>query len=330
MHGHLSIGFRSGAVLLAVAGVLALVMGSASAAPAPGQPSLAGMAIAGTDLSHGAKVRRQGYRRESDFLSYYERVFRRGAAFRRARFLDLEADVGLAADPRAASNFVSGLERALKSKRFRALLAKQVLAGAPKGVKLTFGRVSNLAVGNGAFIAPFSVSIGGFVHLPFVIAAVRVDRVDQMLLMVGLPESRLPKADVTALLRVAAAHITTGLTPTVVTAPTITGTPQSGQTLTATPGVWTNAPSSFAYQWVRCDTAGANCQPITDATASTYVVTDADIGSTLRVEVTATDAVATSLPAQSDATEVVIPAPPPQTGPDRGRPASTPERIGGF
>jgi hypothetical protein len=307
---------RPALALLATVTLLALAIASASAAPDPHQPSLAAMAIAGTDLSHGAKVRRQGYGRESGFILYYKRAFRRGASFRRARFLELEADVGLAADPGKASNFVSGLERAFKSKRFRGQLVR-ALAGAHRGVKVSFGRVSNMAIGDGAFIAPFSISIGGLLRFPFAIAAVRVDRADQMLLMLGMPGSKLARADVAALLGLAAAHMTTGLTPTLVGAPTIGGTPQSGQTLTASPGLWTNAPSSYAYQWLRCDSTGANCQPIVDAVAPTYVVTDADIGSTLRVEVTATDAVAASVPAQSEATAVVTAAPAMGTSADR-------------
>jgi len=298
--------------LFAAVGLLTLVIASASAAPASDAPSLPGMAIAGTDLSRGA-ISRRGYKRESGFVLYYQRAFRRGASFRRSRFLELEADVGLAGNARTASTFVNGIEHAFKSKRLRALLVKQILASAPGGMKglakVTFGRVGTVGIGNQAFIAPISISIRGLVRLNFAIAAVRVDRVDQMLFLAGMPGARLSRADVAALLRLAAAHMTAGLTPTVITPPTITGLPQSGQTLTATRGLWTNAPRRYAYQWLRCDGTGANCQPIADAVTSTYLVTDTDIGSTLRVDVTATDAVATSVAAQSAATTIVTSAP---------------------
>jgi len=87
--------------------------------------------------------------------------------------------------------------------------------------------------------------------------------------------------------------------------PTITGTAQSGQTLTGSNGSWTNEPTSFAYQWQRCDTTGANCLPISLATALTYVAVSADVGSTLRLTVTAANAAGSSSPTSSGQTAVV-------------------------
>jgi hypothetical protein len=89
------------------------------------------------------------------------------------------------------------------------------------------------------------------------------------------------------------------------TPPSISGTPQQGQTLTASPGTWGGTqPISYAYQWQRCDSTGANCSPITGATATQYGVTPDDVGSTLSVTVTANN-VAGSSNATSAATTVV-------------------------
>jgi len=78
--------------------------------------------------------------------------------------------------------------------------------------------------------------------------------------------------------------------------PTISGTTQAGQTLTATPGPWTGSGAiSFGYQWLRCDQNGANCATITGATAPTYLLVSADVGSTVRVRVTATDSAGSTL-----------------------------------
>ena len=89
--------------------------------------------------------------------------------------------------------------------------------------------------------------------------------------------------------------------------PTITGTAQVGQTLTAGNGTWTNNPTSFAYQWLRCNAGGNACAPVANGAAKTYTLVGADAGRTIRVRVTATNADG-SASAQSDQTAVVAPA----------------------
>jgi hypothetical protein len=86
-----------------------------------------------------------------------------------------------------------------------------------------------------------------------------------------------------------AGHIGTQLAPVAVTPPTIGGAAQQGQTLTASPGTWTAPDATFAYQWQRCDATGANCVAVPGATTAMYAVTAADVGTTLRVAVVATN-----------------------------------------
>lgn len=67
-------------------------------------------------------------------------------------------------------------------------------------------------------------------------------------------------------------------------APSITGTAQAGQTLTAGNGTWTGTPSpTLARQWLRDTT------PISGATGATYVVQAGDVGSVIRLRVTGTN-----------------------------------------
>ena len=72
--------------------------------------------------------------------------------------------------------------------------------------------------------------------------------------------------------------------------PTISGTAREESTLTANNGNWSNTPTSFTYQWQRCDSGGASCTAITGATEKTYKVATADVEKRLRVVVTAVNA----------------------------------------
>jgi Glycosyl hydrolase family 26 len=93
--------------------------------------------------------------------------------------------------------------------------------------------------------------------------------------------------------------------PTSTAAPTISGRAREGQTLTVEPGGWSGtAPLTYSYQWRRCDAAGGNCVGIDGATASLHQVSRADVGTTLRCQVTATN-VAGSSSASSARTDVV-------------------------
>jgi hypothetical protein len=73
-------------------------------------------------------------------------------------------------------------------------------------------------------------------------------------------------------------------------APSIAGSPVVGGTLTANEGTWANAPTSFGYQWQRCDAGGNGCGAIAGATSKTYAVSSDDFGDTLRVTVSARNA----------------------------------------
>lgn len=95
--------------------------------------------------------------------------------------------------------------------------------------------------------------------------------------------------------------------PTPKTPPTISGPAEVGLTLKATRGTWTGNPTSFHFQWLRCDTTGAACAAIPGATGKSYTPTTTDIGHTLRVRVTARNS-SGSATTTSTATGVVPPS----------------------
>ena len=92
---------------------------------------------------------------------------------------------------------------------------------------------------------------------------------------------------------------------------TINGTTQSGETLTSSNGTWNGATGlNFLYQWRRCNSSGASCSNISGETSQTYILTEADIGSTIRVNLSAQkNGSAGANTVQSAQTGVVSPAP---------------------
>ena len=96
--------------------------------------------------------------------------------------------------------------------------------------------------------------------------------------------------------------------------PTITGTTEQGQTLTAHAGQWTgDQPISYKWRWKRCNAFGQKCANITGGTSQAYVLKNADVGFKLRINVTATNGAGSSV-VESDPTALVQPkgsTPPP-------------------
>jgi hypothetical protein len=87
--------------------------------------------------------------------------------------------------------------------------------------------------------------------------------------------------------------------------PAIAGTAGLGQLLTESHGSWSNAPTGYTYQWEDCDSAGNNCFATAGATGQTHLLTVADVGHTLRVTETASNAAGPGSPAVSAATPAV-------------------------
>lgn len=83
--------------------------------------------------------------------------------------------------------------------------------------------------------------------------------------------------------------------------PAISGTPNPGQTLTASTGTWARAVTTrFTYQWE------LDGSPVAGATASSYTVQAGDVGKALTVVVTGYNVIGTAT-AESNAVNVVAP-----------------------
>ncbi len=78
--------------------------------------------------------------------------------------------------------------------------------------------------------------------------------------------------------------------PTVLTAPTLTGSGRPGDQLTASSGVYGGTGITVSYAWYRCHrTNNSICDAIAGASSSRYVPTYGDTGARIRVTVTASN-----------------------------------------
>ena len=85
--------------------------------------------------------------------------------------------------------------------------------------------------------------------------------------------------------------------------------PETGQIIASTSGAWDGSPTSYTYQWLQCDSNGANCSPIVGATQSIYTPAGSQVGLTLMIQVRAANAAGSTV-ALSAPSEPVQPASP--------------------
>jgi hypothetical protein len=83
--------------------------------------------------------------------------------------------------------------------------------------------------------------------------------------------------------------------PAATTAPHISGHAHVGKKLTGSHGSWTYSPTSYRLQWLRCNAHSGSCSSIRHATHSTYKLTSHDAKHRLRLRVTATNAVGSTV-----------------------------------
>jgi hypothetical protein len=81
--------------------------------------------------------------------------------------------------------------------------------------------------------------------------------------------------------------------PAVTKAPRISGRARVGKRLTAARGSWIGPPTTYRFQWLRCNTHGGHCKRISGATRATYRLTKRDVKHRLRVRITAIDVAGT-------------------------------------
>jgi hypothetical protein len=289
-------------LLLAASSVLAATSTAATAAPPPSLPDgpdLAAMALAAGDFS-GAKVMAQKYVQEAGTVAAYERELEL-----RGRLLLASSSVSLYGNDAAAKLDLTQIRRGIATPAGRAAFGS-AMRSQLRGLKvksLTVSAPVTVAAGNAAFrFGVVVVTNVGRLHLS--LSFVRVDRALALVFLMATPNRTVSVAESRRVALIQASRLRAGFVVGNVTAPAVTGEAFNGRTLSATRGRWAGGPTQYAYQWSRCDAAGANCVDIAGATGATYAITTDDVGSTVRVRVRGSNALA-ELAAESPPTPLV-------------------------
>jgi hypothetical protein len=303
---------RASIAKLLPAALAGAALGASVAGAAATQPSIAGMTLGAGDVP-GARTVSQGKVAAGGYVSAYQRTLKLTAPYGRSQIIGVQSEGKLAATAKQVTTDLAVVQRVLNSKAgrggFVAGIAGKlhVLSTAIKLSPLRHPRVGDATVE-----LPLSIKLKTATAYESLLY-MRLDRVFELLVVVGARP--IAQADSANLARILQAHITQQLTPLDVTPPAIAGTAAVGQTLTVTPGTWSNPDVKLSDQWQRCDGTGANCAAITGATSTTYPVVGTDSGSTFSVVETATDRFGAPTATSAVTAVVPVPTPVPTPGP---------------
>jgi hypothetical protein len=220
-------------------------------------------------------------------LTEYVRAFSNGLVAGNHAVASAASLALVAPDPDVADEAYQEIETASHTAAGRRALARDFATGFASKLSRKL-HVVRTTVGTPRYetdtiVLPIVIKMNvGTVRMPLVLT--HVESVLGAFVLTASSGRSVPAAAVdfeTAALR---KHLTDAFTVANSALPTITGSPAQGQALTVDEGGWSGAPTSYTYAWSRC--VNGTCTPIDGATASTYVVTPDDSGSTLQVAVT--------------------------------------------
>lgn len=287
--------------LLAALAALVVACVAAQAAGAPDEPDLASMALSVGDFDGGAAVDHNGFTTApAPIVAEYERFFKPGARLAGRRLL-YAANINFSLDDASTTQLVfATLLQQLKTPAGRRQIASGLITDLKKNtrgrVKLKSVAVSaptTLQLGQGAFrLAIVIKTTAGRIELA--LTGLRVDRAVGLVALAAYPRARLTSAPAVLITARLAKRFTAGFVLRNTVLPSVVGTPQQGQALTADPGHWAGGPGAFAYQWNRCGASGTSCTPISGAVGQTYVPTSTDSTNRLTVTVNASNSVSQS------------------------------------
>jgi hypothetical protein len=287
------------AALLAASCLVLLFAAPSVARTAAAEPTTAELTLAVSDFPDPTKVSKQRYvKAVAPATSTYSREFRSGTRIGSTFLVMLESEVSLYPTPALAVKDLQDFRRMLSTRAGRSLFAELLASGFRQSSKVKLKRVAlsqpvSLGAGQSSVHVSATFVLANGQLVPVHLAYVQTDRALAALFMMPLGK-RFPQADLRRLAKLQSDRFKRSFTIASVAVPTVTGVVTPAQTLTASPGDWSGAPGTYAYQWSRCDSTGTTCADIAGATAATYVVAAEDSGSLLRATVVASNSVSSS------------------------------------
>ena len=245
------------------------------------------MVLQAADIPN-AKVKGKRLKPGNGYVAVYARDFELSKPYGSSQLVFISSEVALAATAKTTVTEIAGIRKFLRSSQGRQFLASTFAAELGTAVTkkdVTIGNLRTPSIGDEAVLVSLTVRTKqGRFYAAF--TWFRVDRALSTISVFGLRPAG--PVSVAKLGGMVVAHVGQQFTPASTVPPTIAGTVQQGQTLTASSGTF-NPVGTLTYAWQRCDAAGAACADIVGATAPTYLVATEDVATTLRVTVTATN-----------------------------------------
>jgi hypothetical protein len=284
-----------------------VVAAAAGGATVPADLAPVRLTLQAADLT-AARLASQGPVHEPGYQAAYQRTFTFAKPNGGSGFRFVQSEALVAATVAKAARDLERLQASVSSGAGRAAYAAAVAKGL--GVKAAAVRVSpprTPRVGDRAVELPVSVVLGGRRVFESVLY-MQLDRVLSIVVSSGV--RAVAPGETRAFAAKVMSHVDDALKPRSLAPPGAIGDALVGSVLTVTSGDWAGD-ATFTFQWQRCEQAATPCTDVAGATAETYAVSEADVGSSLRVAVTATNRFGTTTVPSAPTAAVEAPPPPP-------------------
>jgi hypothetical protein len=288
-------------------GLASLVLAAAAGgATVPADLVPARLTLQASELP-GARVSSQGPVHERGYVAAYQRTFTFRTPNGSSGFRFVQSEALVASTVAKATSELDAVRATFASTTGRAAYAVAIakaLRVKAAAVRLSASRTPR--VGDHAVELPLSVVVGGR-RIYESVLYMQLDRVVSVVVASSVRASA--PGETRAFAAKVVGHVDDALKPRSLTPPSTIGEAFVGSVLTGTSGDW-SGDATLTFQWQRCD-AAMSCIDVAGSTGQTYAVSDADVGFSLRIAVTAANRFGTATVPSGQTPVVEAPPPPP-------------------